>query len=119
MSTTAPGPGIVSIEIADKAALHAAYMPFITNGGLFIPKASQGRDLGLGDEVFLLLQLVEQRERLPIAGKVVWVTPEEAQGQRPAGVGIQFSGRDGGAAQQKIEALLGGSIHSERATHTL
>ena len=29
--------GILSLTIKDKGALYAAYMPFIKNGGLFIP----------------------------------------------------------------------------------
>ena len=29
--------GILSLTIKDKGALYAAYMPFVKNGGLFIP----------------------------------------------------------------------------------
>lgn len=113
-------PGILTLDIADKAALYAAYMPFISNGGLFIPAQHNDRKhYSLGEEVFLLLNLVEQGERLPVAGKVVWVTPPGAQGQRQPGIGIQFSNQDGGSTQQKIESLLGGSLRSERPTHTL
>lgn len=113
-------PGILTLDIGDKAALYAAYMPFIGNGGLFIPAQRNDRkNYNLGDEVFLLLNLVEQGERLPVAGKVVWVTPPGAQSQRQAGVGIQFSNQDSGATQQKIESLLGGTLSSERPTHTL
>jgi type IV pilus assembly protein PilZ len=114
-------PGILTMDIADKAALYAVYMPFIRNGGLFIP-AQQNNDrehYSLGDEVFLLLNLAELGERLPVAGKVVWVTPPGAQGQRQAGIGIQFSVQDGGTTQQKIESLLGGALRSERPTQTL
>lgn len=113
-------PGILTLDIADKAALYAAYMPFIANGGLFIPaQRNERKSYNLGDEVFLLLNLAEQGERLPVAGKVVWVTPPGAQGQRQAGIGIQFSNQDSGATQQKIESLLGGTLRSERPTHTL
>jgi type IV pilus assembly protein PilZ len=37
--------GILSLTIKDKAVLYAAYMPFIENGGLFIPT---GRQYNLG-----------------------------------------------------------------------
>lgn len=113
-------PGILNLEVADKAALQAAYMPFVTNGGLFIPmrKGSPG-DYALGDEVFLLLSLKEQDKRLPIPGKVVWVTPAGAQGQRVPGIGIQFSNQDGGSTQQQIESILAGSLNSDRPTNTL
>ena len=29
--------GILSLTIKDKAVLYAAYMPFVKNGGMFIP----------------------------------------------------------------------------------
>lgn len=32
-----PRNGILSLTIKDKSVLYAAYMPFIKNGGLFIP----------------------------------------------------------------------------------
>lgn len=115
-------PGILTLELADKAALYSAYMPFINNGGLFIPvEGKNAHPYSLGDEVFLLLHLNvgEQSERIPIAGKVVWLTPPGAQGQRKQGIGIQFSNQDGGSTQQKIESILAGSLNSDRPTQTL
>jgi type IV pilus assembly protein PilZ len=32
-----PRNGILTLTIKDKSVLYAAYMPFIKNGGLFIP----------------------------------------------------------------------------------
>ena len=84
-------PGLLTLTIKDKSALYLAYMPFIKNGGLFIPTT---RDSKLGDEVFLLLTLMDSAERLPVAGKVVWVTPRGAQGKRQQGIGVQFSPQD-------------------------
>ncbi len=114
-------PGIVTLSIADKNALYMAYMPFIGNGGMFIPTTRRGDNKAyrLGEEVFLLLHLVEQNERLPMAGKVVWVTPPGAQGQRLQGIGIQFSAQDAGATQQRIETLLADVINSDRPTHAM
>lgn len=114
-------PGIIKLNVADRAALYQAYMPFISNGGLFIPTSRRDEDkrYNLGDEVFLLVHLEEQGESMPVPGKIVWVTPPGAQSQRVPGVGIQFATQDGGATQQKIETLLAGSINSERPTHTL
>ena len=37
MNAPAGRQGILSLTIKDKSALYAAYMPFIKNGGLFIP----------------------------------------------------------------------------------
>ena len=47
-------PGLLTLTIKDKSALYLAYMPFVKNGGLFIPTNSNYR---LGDEVFMLLNL--------------------------------------------------------------
>ena len=107
--------GILSLTIKDKAVLYAAYMPFLKNGGLFIPT---GKSYKLGDEVFMLLNLMEEPEKIPVAGKVVWVTPKGAQGNRAAGIGVQFSDQDNTAAN-KIENYLAGTLDSDRPTHTL
>lgn len=107
---------ILSLAIKDKGALYAAYMPYVRNGGLFIPT---NKPYKLGDEVFLLLTLMDETEKLPVAGKVVWVTPKGAQGNRVAGIGVQFSDQDGEAARNKIETYLAGSLKSERYTHTM
>jgi len=108
--------GILNLAIKDKSALYSAYMPYIKNGGLFIPT---NKDYQLGDEVFILLQLMDSPERLPVAAKVVWVTPRGAQGKRAAGIGVQFSEQDGGNAQRKIESYLGGALKADRPTHTM
>ncbi|MBU3070457.1 MULTISPECIES: PilZ domain-containing protein [Pseudomaricurvus] len=107
--------GILSLTIKDKAVLYAAYMPFVQNGGLFIPT---NKSYSLGDEVFMLLNLMDEPEKIPVAGKVVWVTPKGAQGNRAAGVGVQFSDQDDTAAN-KIETYLAGSLESDRPTHTM
>jgi type IV pilus assembly protein PilZ len=107
---------ILSFAIKDKAALYAAYMPFIKNGGLFIPTIKRYQ---LGDEIFLLLQLMDETDRIPVAGKVVWVTPPGAEGNRAVGVGVQFSDQDRGATRRKIEDALVGLLNSDRPTHTM
>ena len=107
--------GILSLTIKDKAVLYAAYMPFLRSGGLFIPT---NKPYKLGDEVFMLLNLMDETEKIPVAGKVVWVTPKGAQGNRAAGIGVQFSEQDD-TASKKIEAYLAGSLESDRPTHTM
>lgn len=109
--------GVLSLTIKDKGALYAAYMPFVTNGGLFIPT---NKDYQIGDEVFILLKLMEESEKLPVAGKVIWVTPKAAQGNRVAGIGIQFAeDPEGKEVRKKIETYLGGALKSDRSTHTM
>ena len=108
--------GILSLTIKDKGALYSAYMPFVKNGGLFIPTNKPYR---LGDEVFMLLTLMEDKERLPVAGKIIWLTPMGAQGNKTAGIGVQFSDQDNGATRNKIEGYLGGALQADRPTHTM
>ncbi|MDP1930642.1 MAG: PilZ domain-containing protein [Gammaproteobacteria bacterium] len=107
--------GILSLTIKDKTVLHAAYMPFIKNGGLFIPTT---KDYEIGHDVFILLKLMDDGERIPVAGTVVWITPRRAQGNRAAGIGIQFNDTDGNV-RKKIETLLAGQLNSDKLTHTM
>ena len=107
--------GILSLTIKDKAVLYSAYMPFVTNGGLFVPT---NRAYSVGDEVFMLLTLMDETEKIPIAGTVVWTTPRGAQGNRTAGIGVQFSAQDA-VANAKIENHLAGSLNSDRPTYTM
>jgi type IV pilus assembly protein PilZ len=107
--------GIVSLSIKDKAALYSAYMPFISHGGLFIPT---DKNYQLGEEIFLLLNIMDEPDKIPVAGKVVWITPQGAQGNRSAGIGVQFSDQDD-TARRTIENHLAGSLQSDRPTHTM
>lgn len=109
-------PGVLSLTIKDKNALYAAYMPFVKGGGLFVPSS---RPYKLGEEVFMLLTLMENKEKIPVAGHVIWITPQGAQGGRTGGIGIQFSEKDSGVARSKIETLLAGMMNSDRPTHTM
>lgn len=114
---SAPKQGILSLSIKDKGALYAAYMPYIKNGGIFIPTNKQYK---LGDEVFILLKLMDEADKMPVVGKVVWKTPQHAQGNRVAGIGVQFAeDSDGEAVRNKIETYLAGSLKSDRLTHTM
>ena len=107
--------GILSLTIKDKAVLYSAYMPYLKHGGLFVPT---NKPYKIGDEVFMLLNLMDEADKIPIAGKVVWITPKGAQGNRTAGIGVQFSEEDA-AANSKIENHLAGSLTSDRPTHTM
>jgi type IV pilus assembly protein PilZ len=109
--------GILSLAIKDKAQLYSAYMPFVKGGAIFIPTTKR---YSLGDEVFLLLSLLEDKDRLPVAGKVVWITPPGAQGNRAAGIGVQFADSvEAETVKGKIETLLAGTLESDKPTHTM
>ena len=89
-------PGLLSLTVKDKNALYLAYMPYVVNGGLFVPTDNSYQ---IGDEVFMLLQLMDEEEKIPVAGKVIWITRKGAQGKRTAGIGVQFSDQDQGDTQ--------------------
>jgi type IV pilus assembly protein PilZ len=117
MSVGSPRQGILSLAIKDKVALFNAYMPFVRGGGLFVPTVKQ---YTLGDEVFILLSLMEDKDRLPVSGKVVWITPAGGQGNRTAGIGVQFNdSSDGEIARTRIESILAGVLGQEKPSYTM
>lgn len=109
------GGRFLTINMKDKAVLYSCYMPFIANGGLFI---ATPKSFSLGDELALLLTLPDESDKMPVSGKVIWVTPKGAQNNRPAGIGLQFD-EQGSLVRDRIETLLAGQIGSEKPTYTL
>ena len=114
---TTPRPSVMQLAIKEKAALYAAYIPLFADGGIFVPTT---RDYRLGDDVYVLLTLPDDPQRYPIAGRVAWVTPERASGNRTQGVGIQFP-KDPKSVELKarIEQILGTALSSEKPTQTI
>jgi type IV pilus assembly protein PilZ len=116
-AATAPRPSIVQLAIKEKAALYAAYIPLFKEGGIFIPTL---REYNLGDDVYVLLTIPDDIQRYPVAGKVAWVTPPKASGNRTQGVGIRFPADEKSRILKvKIEQILGSSLSSERPTQTI
>src|SRR6187431_3288100 len=123
MSTTPPAsaagaarPSVVQLAIKEKAALYAAYIPLFKEGGVFIPTS---REYQLGADVYVLLTLPEDTQRYPVAGKVAWVTPARAAGNRTQGVGVRFPNDEKSRLLKiKIEEILGAHLASDRPTQT-
>lgn len=110
-------PSVLSLNINSKSALYAAYMPFLSNGGIFVPTP---KNYKLGDEVFMLLQLMNDPTRHPVAGSVVWITPHGSQGGKTQGIGVHFSADESSKVlRSRIEQVLAGHLSSNRPTHTL
>ena len=115
--TTTARPSVVQLVIKEKAALYAAYIPLFQEGGLFIPTS---REYKLGDDVYVLLMLPEDTQRYPVAGKVAWVTPPRAAGNRTQGVGVRFPADEKSRLLKiKIEEILGAHLASDRPTQTI
>lgn len=110
-------PTVLSLAIKEKAALYAAYMPFLKNGGIFVPTQKPYK---IGDEIYLILTLMDDPNKYPIAGKVVWITPPSAHNNKAQGVGLHFPDDETGQRTRlRIEEILGAALRSSRATHTL
>lgn len=108
--------GVFFVNINTKGELYQSYMPFINGGAIFI---QTDKEYSLGDEVFMLAKLMDETEKFPAAGEVVWVTPKCAQGGRVAGIGVRFTSEDSQELRNKIETYLAGSLQSERHTDTM
>ncbi|MDO8439598.1 MAG: PilZ domain-containing protein [Polaromonas sp.] len=116
-SSSANRPSVIQLAIKEKAALYAAYIPLFKEGGIFIPSV---RDYKLGDDVYVLLTLPEDTQRYPVAGKVAWVTPARASGNRTQGVGVRFPNDEKSRLLKiKIEEILGAHLASDRPTQTI
>ena len=110
-------PGVLSLALKDNAQLYSSFMSYIVGGGLFIPTK---KSYSLGEEVFLLLTLPAETAKMPVAGKIIWITPAGAQGGKLAGIGIQLADDDSNKeVRNKIEALIAGALNSNRPTHTM
>jgi type IV pilus assembly protein PilZ len=114
--TTSNRKGIISFSITDRGALYSSYMSFVENGALFVPTS---RNYELGDEVFMLLKLMDDINYKSVTGTVAWVTPTGAQGNKVPGIGIQFSDSDNAETRSGIEQHLAAAIQGERPTQTM
>ena len=110
-------PSVLQLAIKEKAALYAAYIPLFKDGGIFVPTP---KEYALGEDVYVLLTLPQDPQRYPIAGKVGWVTPAGASGNRTQGIGVRFpKDPKTDELRYKIEQILGTSLAADRATQTV
>jgi type IV pilus assembly protein PilZ len=110
-------PSVLSLAIKEKSALYAAYMPFLKNGGIFVPT---NKSYKVGDEIYLILTLMDDPSKYPIAGRVAWITPAGANNNKAQGIGVHLPADESGQRTKlRIEEMLGAALGSSRATHTL
>jgi len=109
-------PSVMTLAIRDQAGLASTYMPFVQGGGIFVPTT---RLANLGDDLYLIMTLLDDPTKHAVPGKVVWITPAGTTG-RPQGLGIQFARNEAGEqVKAKFETLIGSAALSSRQTHTL
>ena len=110
-------PSVSQLVFKDNSELYAAYMDWMSEGGVFVPTERPHR---LGDDVYVLLKLPDDPQMHPFVGKVVWVTPARSAHQRLQGVGVRFTDSDDARQLKiKIETSLGIQLGSDRPTQTL
>ena len=96
---------LLQLDIQNKVVLHSHYMPFIKDGGIFIQTE---REFEFEQRVVMLLRFLDKGKKLPISGKVVWISPKSGRGSSVSpGVGLQFAGDNRKEIQRAIEAYLG------------
>lgn len=100
-------------------------MPFLKNGGLFLPATVHPRKEGQSHErykfqgnVCLLLQLLDDAQRRFCITKVVWITPSQIRGDRRKGIGLHFD-RSDSQIKSLIESRLGTYKKEPRQSQTL
>lgn len=110
-------PGVFTLVIRSKSALYAAWMPLLRHGGIFLPS---NRSHALGEEVLILLTLLDDPNKMPLQGNIAWINPAHSAGNRPQGIGVQLHDSDvARELRRKVEGLLAGALQSARPTHTL
>ena len=97
----------LKVEYKRLNAFFADYTKNISRGGTFI---GTDRPLPIGTDFVFKLVVPELGEPLVLQGKVQWlVTPETANADQPAGMGIQFlfdSDADRKRVEDVVEALM-------------
>ena len=110
-------PGVFTLVIRSKAALYAAWIPLLRGGGVFLPS---NRPHALGEEVLILLSLLDDPNKIPLQGHVAWINPAHSAGNRPQGIGVQLADSEvARELKKKVEGLLAGALQSSRPTHTI
>ncbi len=107
---------VIPLRYKNLDQVYKSYMPFLKNGGLFIPTRKGYR---LGHEVLMLIRLPDSDESVQAEGVVSWVTPENCTGHKKQGVGVEFSDGKGIALRHRIDALLDDRLNNDDPTYTL
>ncbi|MBY0378212.1 MAG: PilZ domain-containing protein [Gammaproteobacteria bacterium] len=105
-----------SLSFDDKLTLYKQYMPFIQNGGLFIPTS---KTFCLGDAVSLSLALPDVATAYSCSGRVVWITPPAAERGLVAGIGVQLLGEETSSLCHQIETGLASMLGTLQMRDTL
>ncbi len=94
---------------SDLQSLKRAFMPFVVNGGIFIPTQNSYQ---LGDFVKAIITLPETNHDYTFTGEVIWISPKSSNNH--SGIGITCSGEEGHAFKKATMEMLSDLKGSER-----
>ena len=106
----------LQISIKDLNELHSAYMPFISNGGVFTPTT---QNVKMGELLNVRLKLFDEVSELSFLGKIIWRNPVKTENQKPCGIGIQFMKEDNGVTKASIEKHFANNLLTNKPTFTI
>ena len=107
-----------TVVINDKRELYRCYMPFIVGGGLFIPFNEEitPNKITPGQKIFIVFSMLENKQKTPIQGKVVWVNKTGLT----KGYGVAFGdSAPMKALKENIENHITDLMAKKEATYTL
>lgn len=96
-------PQRLALTLSDRQEVHNHYLPMILGGGIFVPTST---DLDFNADVLVHVDLLSEKQKATIPGKVVWITPAGAQRGLMKGVGVRFTGEHQPRIQQYFESLI-------------
>ncbi len=97
----------INLVLQDRTALHNHYMPMLKSGGLFVPT---NLPFNFGDKVQIQVELVSEKQKASVPGRVVWLTPSGAVRSLQQGIGVQIIGEHQSRIVQYFEGLLGDNL---------
>ena len=106
---------LLQVNMIDRAMLQASYMPYVHGGGLFIASTQLVK---MGQDIFVLATLPEQSQKIPLTGKVIWISQKQT-GIKPQGFAIQLAGEKGTYYRLEAEKILAGSMFLDRPSFTM
>ncbi|MFT5259758.1 MAG: type IV pilus assembly protein PilZ [Saprospiraceae bacterium] len=106
----------IPLRYKSMGQVYKSFMPFLSNGGLFIPTK---KNYKLGDEVNMVVKLPDGDEKYKLTCSVVWISPEAISSDKKQGIGVEFPESNGSAMRHRIESYLGDRLASEEPTYTM
>ena len=116
MDINTPRPQTVVID--DKKELYRCYMPFIKGGGLFLPFNAEvnANNITPGQKIFIVFSMLENTNKIPIHGKVVWIN----RTGNSKGYGVALGDTPAmKALKDAIEGNIADLLMKKEATYTL